>query len=158
MEEVAYHEAGHAYVAVLVGAKVRSVTIEPDDDDGPKRSGDTQVIWPRSKFGRRQFQEKSALVALAGPVAEMIYTGDPFHPAHVAEWGKDWQDALQAAAGLEPEPQRQVAYLEQITLELYRLLHHDQHWAGLAALADHLLAHETLESDDVVEILENWKC
>jgi hypothetical protein len=26
----AYHEAGHAFVAIYVGARVRSVTIEPD--------------------------------------------------------------------------------------------------------------------------------
>ena len=36
MSEIsAYHEAGHAFVAVYVGARVRSVTIAPDRDDGP---------------------------------------------------------------------------------------------------------------------------
>ena len=35
MSEVsAYHEAGHAFMAFYVGARVRSVTIEPDWDDG----------------------------------------------------------------------------------------------------------------------------
>ena len=158
MEELAYHEAGHAYVAVYVGAKVRSVTIEPDDDDGPQRSGDTQVIWKRSKFSDQQFFEKSVLVALAGPVAEMIYTGDPFHPALVAEWAGDWADALKTAEGLEKDAAKRVAYLERTTLELYRLLNRDDHWAAVAALADHLLAHETLESQDIIEILDSWWC
>ena len=32
MSEIsAYHEAGHAFMAIYVGARVRSVTIEPDD-------------------------------------------------------------------------------------------------------------------------------
>ncbi len=47
-EVIAYHEAGHALVAVLLGGKVKQVTIEPDDDDGPDRQGDTQVLWRRS--------------------------------------------------------------------------------------------------------------
>src|SRR5579863_4685196 len=47
-ELIAYHEAGHALMAVLLGGKVKQVTIEPDDDDGPARQGDTQVYWRRS--------------------------------------------------------------------------------------------------------------
>lgn len=157
MEIVAYHESGHAYIAVKVGARVRSITIEPDDD-GPHRSGDTQVVWKRSKFSQREFLEKSALVALAGPVAEMIYTGDAFHPGLVAEWSADWQDALRALEPLQPDPAQRVAQLEQLTLELYRTLSNDEHWAGLAALADHLLAHETLDAAQIREILDNWRC
>ena len=42
-ELTAYHEAGHAFVAISVGVNVRSVTIRPDDDDGPERFGDTQA-------------------------------------------------------------------------------------------------------------------
>ena len=38
-EITAFHEAGHVYAAIFVGAKVRSVTIDPDNDDGPNRSG-----------------------------------------------------------------------------------------------------------------------
>lgn len=30
-ELIAYHEAGHALMAVLLGGKVKQVTIEPDD-------------------------------------------------------------------------------------------------------------------------------
>ena len=32
-EIVAYHEAGHALMALLLGGKVKHATIEPDDDD-----------------------------------------------------------------------------------------------------------------------------
>ena len=47
MSEIsAYHEAGHAFMAIYVGARVRHVTIEPDRDDGPERHADIQVEWP----------------------------------------------------------------------------------------------------------------
>ena len=37
-ELTAYHEAGHALMALLLGGKVKQVTIEPDNDDSPGRS------------------------------------------------------------------------------------------------------------------------
>jgi hypothetical protein len=77
MEATAYHEAGHVFMASYLGARVRSVMIEPDRDDGPDRFGDTQVDWDHSRFTARELHEKSVLVALAGPVAEMIHRGEP---------------------------------------------------------------------------------
>lgn len=151
----AYHEAGHAFMALYVGARVRSVTIDPDRDDGPDRHGDTQVEWPLEQFTNQEYQEKTALVALAGPVAEMIHSTDTFHPGLVPEWASDWRVAWNAAAFILDEPKRLV-WLEQATRELYRLLTEDDHWAAVAAIVDHLLAYETLESEELEEIVEHW--
>jgi len=152
----AYHEAGHAFVAIYVGARVRSVTIDPDWDDGPARHGDVQIEWRVGEFTERELCEKSILVALAGPVAEMIHSGDPFHPAFVAEWAADWSDAWDAAAALHANKQRRLTYLEQTTVNLYQTMQRDDYWAALAAIVDHLLAHETLEGEQVEEIVEQW--
>lgn len=156
MEPTAYHEAGHAYVAVYLGAKVRSVTIDPDNDDGPERFGDTQIIWRRSRLSEKQFRERAIQVSLAGPVAEMLYTGDPFHPGLVAEWAHDWQTAWELADLLFVDQRKRLEYLEQMTGVLYRLLDSEPHWSAVAALADHLLAHETLESEEVRDIISDW--
>lgn len=156
MEPTAYHEAGHAYVAVYLGAKVRSVTIDPDNDDGPERFGDTQIIWRRSRLSEKQFRERAIQVSLAGPVAEMLYTGDPFHPGLVAEWAHDWQAAWELADLLFVDQRKRLEYLEQMTGVLYRLLDSEPHWSAVAALADHLLAHETLESEEVRDIISDW--
>lgn len=155
-ETSAYHEAGHALLAVYVGARVNSVTIDPDRDDGPQRYADAQVEWPTGELTGRELHERIILVALAGPVAEMIYTGNPYHPGLVAEWAVDWQLALKSAGQLFPTEQKQMAYLEQATVQLYRLLDRDDYWAALAAVADELLAHETLEGDDVEDIVGQW--
>ena len=152
----AYHEAGHAFMAIYVGVRVRSVTIEPDRDDGPERHADIQVEWSLDQFTTRDLHEKSVLVALAGPVAEMIYSGEPDHPGFVAEWAADWRAAWEATAPLVPGEHKRLAYLEQTTAQLYRLLDRDDHWAALAAIVDNLLAHETLEGEEVEDIMRQW--
>lgn len=86
----------------------------------------------------------------------MIYRDEPFHPGLVAEWVVDWNLAWEAAARLIKTDRERLAYLEQSTLRLYRLLSRDGHWAALAAIADHLLAHETLDGEDVEDIVREW--
>jgi len=152
----AYHEAGHAFLAIHLGARVRYVTIQPDRDEGPARSGATQIEWPRRRLTERQLRENAVLVALAGPVAESLYDGQPYHPGFVAEWAADWQLAWDAAAELVPQERRRLAHLEQVTAHLYRWLNRDSPWAAIAALADHLLAHETLEEEEVRDIIRPW--
>lgn len=156
MEITAYHESGHAVMAIHVGAEVHSVTVDPDWDDGPQRLGDTQIIWETTGLSEREYHEKRILVALAGPVAEMLYTGDAFHPGMVSEWAADWSEAWEAAAILQPDRQNRLAFLEQTAAELYRVLNSQAFWSALAALADNLLAHETLESEQVEDIVHRW--
>lgn len=152
----AYHEAGHALMAVCVGARVRSVTINPDWDDGPARYADTQIEWPLDQLTDRAYREKSVVVALAGPVAEMIHRGEPYHPGFVAEWASDWTTAWQAMSSLIPNERQRLTYLEQATRRLYQLLQQEDHWAALAGIVDHLLAHETLEGAEIDEIVGQW--
>lgn len=155
-ELVAYHEAGHVLVAVMLGARIRSVTIDPDRDDGPQRYGDTQILWPRGRWSAREQAEKDVQVALGGPVAEMIHSGDPFHPGFVAEWAADWQAAWEAAELFHADEVKRLRYLEQVSLKLHKQLSRNELWAALAAVVDHLLAHDTLEGEQVEEILEAW--
>lgn len=155
-DRLAYHEAGHALMALLLGGKVERVTIEPDRDEGPDREGDTQVLWRRSGIGDKEFARLAVQVSLAGPVAEMIYSGDPYHPGLVAEWAADWREAWDAAAALHAGERPRLAYLEDVSIQLHHRLKQDPMWAALAALADNLLAHETLEGEQVEEIVAEW--
>ncbi len=156
-EETAYHECGHAYVAHLMGARVHSLSIDPDRDDGPLRYGDATIYWPTGQWSDTEWRKRAISVALAGPVAEMIHRGEPFHPAFQAEWSQDWNVAWDLAARLHSgEPQR-VRFLEQVTRELYRMLSHDDHWCRLATLVDELLAHENLDEEQIREALGVWE-
>lgn len=155
-DTTAYHEAGHAFAAVRLGASVRLVTIAPDDDDGPRRYGDTQIEWEQAAGETHELHQKAILVSLAGPVAEMIYSGEPLHPGFVPEWSSDWKLAWEAAAALHINERARLAFLEQATAEMVRLFKQDDNWAGLARIVDELLAHETLEGDLVHDIVSRW--
>ena len=156
LELTAYHEAGHALVAVVVGARIVSLTIDPDRDDGPRRYGDVQLQWPAETGAVKSLLQSQLLVAMAGPVAEMIYLGETPHPGMVAEWAADWREAAALAQRLVAEPGARLAYLEAQTSKLYHRLRRDEYWAAVAAIADELLAHEWLEDEQVRELVEYW--
>ena len=143
-------------MACYVGARVSAVTIDPDWDEGPARHADIQVEWPAGTLSDRDLRQRLAQVALAGPVAEMIYVGDPFHPGLVPEWAADWRVAWRAIETLVPDQRRRLAYLEALTVQLHQLLRQDQPWAAIAAIVDHLVAHERLEGEEVEAILAQW--
>jgi ATP-dependent Zn protease len=86
----------------------------------------------------------------------MIHSGEPYHPGFVAEWAADWKTAWEAVAPLIPAERRRLVYLEQATVKLHRLLQQDEYWAALAAIVDNLLAHETLEGEEVEDIVRQW--
>lgn len=155
MDETCYHESGHILMALLLGARVTHATIEPDRDDGPERYGDIRVLWPRAELTDKAFAEKLVLTALAGPVAELIYTGEPYHPGFVAEWADDWKQAFAAAEPIVRDERRRLAWLESQIRRVYTLLN-EQYWPAVAALADELSAHETLEEEQIREAVEPW--
>ena len=132
------------------------VTITPDWDDGPRRYGDTQVGWPRRRFTGRELGEKLVLVALAGPVAEMIYRGEPLHPATVSEWADDWRQASEEASPWVPDARLRTRWLEGRVIGLHGTLGESPAWEAIAGVADHLLAHETLEQDAYEDLIQVW--
>jgi hypothetical protein len=152
-ELTAYHEAGHAVVAQMLGGIVSRITIEPENDDGPERFGDTQVLWRRSQLTDTAHPKRLVEVCLAGPVAEMIYSGNPYHPGLVAEWAVDWREAWIAAIPLHAKEEPRLKFLEQTSIQLYHRVKRDEIWAVLASVADNLLAHATLDQDQFADVV-----
>lgn len=159
MPTLAYHEAGHGLVATLLGARVQLLTLEPQDDapDGLAREGDSHIEWPMAEMSLSDLSERSLLVALAGPAAEVLYTGEERNPALVPEWAADWREALAQVSNLVyASPQHRTLYLQERWAQVSQLLSDERHWAALAALATELDAHESLEHNQVEEILAVW--
>ena len=154
-ETTAWHEAGHAMMAVLCGGTIERVTIEPPDDDGPVRYGDTVTRW--SGMSPRQLAEAEVRVSLAGPVAEMIFCGKRMELDGVKEWSGDWATAMNAARALSKNDSSARKLLNVVSEEIYRTFDCANAWAAVSAIADELLAHETLEHDSVRDTVGFWQ-
>ncbi|TWT76951.1 hypothetical protein Pla123a_23760 [Posidoniimonas polymericola] len=169
----AYHEAGHAVVAYALGAAVEQVRLGgfDDPDDLPHRFGDVRVNWGRvdpriagtrgagtrgaGKGADWQLQ-RELLTVLAGPVAEMIYRGEPAHPALHGPSQGDWAQAWELCRVAVPHPELRTRLLETLTTSLRQAIEREAWWAAVAAVADELLAHETLDQEQTEEILGFW--
>lgn len=159
----AYHEAGHAVVAYALGAAVEQVQLGGFDDteELPRRFGDVRVNWGRvdphgaGKGADWQLQ-RELLTILAGPVAEMIYRGEPAHPALHGPSQGDWAQAWELCRPAVPNPELRTRLLEALTAAVRQALERDAWWAAVAAVADELLAHEALDQEQTDEILGFW--
>lgn len=157
MSEIcAYHECGHAVMAIKLGGVVHSLSIDPDWDDGPLREGDVEVHWPSNSWGIKQIHKSSIQVSLAGPAAEMVYTREPYHPALVKEWQWDWETAWKLGETFFSDERARLSFLEQTTRQIYQWYSGDQVWQAVAALADELLAHEILERPEIHDAVLRW--
>ena len=139
----AWHEAGHALAAHLLGGVVRELTLESERDDF---DGHVAVEWPATKAALHA--RRLALVALAGPVAELMFRGAVPNAAVLSAWRRDWAEAEAQLAHLEADPSRRVAMRHGILRELYESFDDVDNYEQLARLADALDAHGTL--DDVL--------
>lgn len=152
-DTTAYHEAGHAVVACVQGGRIVRITIEPDEDD---LYGDTEVAWQMNNVDRKQHILREIRTLMAGPITEAIYTEQEDIFEVTTESSADWLRAAQFASQLFPSAGKQSKLLAQLAQEVRDLIGRDKIWSAIAALADELEAHETLEQEPVEEILEFW--
>ena len=153
----AYHEAGHAVVGYLLGGRIESVSLGGDgSDDLPNRFGDCRVNWgPVDAVADWQLQ-REILTLLAGPVAEMVYRGEKLHPAFFGPWSEDWQQSMIRAQVISEDPAVRTRALEMLIIRLHQWLSGRDCWAAIAAVADHLLAHEYVQEEELAETLAFW--
>ena len=73
-EITAYHEAGHAFVALQLGARVLSMTVDPEADDDLPRHGDTEIGWPQDEFSESYFTDLISFISLDGSGRVTLHT------------------------------------------------------------------------------------
>lgn len=144
----AYHEAGHCVMAVLCGARACHASVSPEEDNF---YGKVDIQWN----GRRKYVDEIAVI-LAGPVAEMIYRGEPLHPGFVPQWCLDWQQAWAIARPRATSDVHCLTMLEQMVAKLYRSMSEDRLWAAIAAVQDLLAAHEDIEHEQIAYEVQAW--
>jgi len=153
METAAYHEAGHAVIASVLGGKVVTVSIESESSEV---DGDAVVAWKRGGRSDREMALDDIRVALAGPVAEMVHAGEYDYLRIREEHALDWKIALASLRSLGLTIDREAAMLQKTVAELYQTVRRDAIWSAIADVADLLAVHGTIEGDAVNQTVEFW--
>ena len=129
-EDLAYHEAGHTVVALLLGRNVARVSIVRDDSARGVRVPSFEEDAPSDPAAARD----KALILLAGAAAQQVRSpGNPRQPD-----AKDWPRAealVGSESALETQWARAVALLET-----------PEHWQRVQRIAQALLREHVLDS------------
>lgn len=140
-----YHEAGHVVMALRLGAEVSLVSIERADDDDAF-AGRTVALW--RGFEERERLRRTAMVALAGPVAERHWRGEVPVLEALQAWHHDW---LEVASALRRQADPGAA-LRAWLRDVHAAITDEVTWARLCCVADALEAHGTLDEGLLEEL------
>jgi ATP-dependent Zn protease len=130
-QATAYHEAGHAVVALALGRPVQRVSILPDRE----RLGHCE--FKKGKFKPSEdWLEREILIALGGLAAEARFTGD-------YAWGGAARDHRYVhSLAVQRAGERQAGRLTQRLLaKAEHLLAQESNWRAVELIAAELLEH-----------------
>ena len=109
-----------------------------------------------AKAVARDIEIAELKVSLAGPVAELTYDNARESIANCGEFAADWQQAVLSASRLKPERSR-AKFLAEMERQVWNFFEDENVWAATCAVADELLAHETIEHDQVADVWAFWE-
>ena len=140
LKATAFHEAGHAVMALILDRAISKVTIAPGQSHlGVQRLGACHLQKGRSK-NSQDFLEDEVMILLAGMVAESQITGQYCHQGAA----QDLRFVRRMLASRN-EGERQIERLER------RLLNKTEHhlldknaWDAVERIAKELIQHETI--------------
>ena len=125
----AYHEAGHAVVALVLGRQVHHVSILPNRE----RLGVCEFRKPTTRPSE-DWVEREILISLGGIAAEARHTG-------VHAWGSAGRDIqyVQALAIERAGERRADRYALRMLSKAEHLIGQDENWRAIELIAKALL-------------------
>jgi len=150
---VAFHEAGHAWMMVIEGLSVRSVTV----DTGSSAQGDTRGLTiSETPMDENNFElaRRFARVALTGSLAEHYLMGqwdDEILQARAYDDEKA-RSAL-AMSGEELLPEEMDYTIHSISNEVLEQISQLKAWDKITIIAYALMENEILTGDDIFILL-----
>ena len=155
LRATAFHEAGHAVAAFMLGRAFTRVSIKPDDLTVGRCSFRTPGTWYRPEeemsAPTRRMLEHRIMISLAGPETEARATG-AFDPQASQE---DLDRALDHACLMAADPSEASAYVEWLRLRTVNLMKQDGFWNAVRALAETLLRRNELPYRHARIVIQN---
>ena len=141
----AWHEAGHALVAAIVGRPIQKVTVAPANlQTGGVRLGAVKFQKGRSK-STNDWLEDEVLILLAGMVAESKFTGQ-----YCESGARQDLRAVRNLIDKRAATERQMEKLERRLLDkVEHLLEQPHHVAALKMIVDELIEKQTIKGRTV---------
>lgn len=131
----AYHEAGHAVMALLMGRSIQKVSIIPS----PNRLGSCTIKKGRAKQVQDRL-EAEILILLAGMAAEGRKSGR--YNAQGAT--QDLQAVEKLAMARSGNPRQATKLVHKMLDKTQHLLAKDATWTAVKVIADELIEHESI--------------
>lgn len=150
----AYHEAGHAVAAVLLGLQLVRVSIAPTPERGSV--GHTEVkplrrvlptggeASPHQRFNA----DVILMMTIAGRVAESHFVGEDRKPDY-----DDLERINELFGQLCLTDREADAYQHWITIRVKTKLVNNLNWRGVVALAEALVEFEIIDGDYATDII-----
>ncbi len=146
---IAYHEAGHAVMAIIVGRPIQKVTISAANiSTGGVRLGACKIRKGRSKPSK-DWLEDEALILFAGMVAESHFTGQYCEIGA----GQDLRNVRSLLSQTRAASQKQLQKLERKLLDKTEyLLSEERISKAIQLVANELMEKTTISGRAVLHL------
>lgn len=156
LRATAYHEAGHAVAAHVQGIKIRKATIKAEGDtlggvEVVQLSQATVAALERGRVtpAQRARIEADVIIDVAGAVAEHRHRGRYSRVGSTMDRDNVANKLLRLSNDAK-EAYLYAAWLQQRTLNLI-----EYYWWAVEAVAQALLANETLTSERIAQVIDD---
>jgi hypothetical protein len=162
MEDVAYHEAGHAVIAEVISNGVSKATILPEANEVKDANNVTTLevkslghVMPNGNLPvspRQQALIKVAYLRAGGLAMEYSYDGDE------EEWGtgnddKQIEEVIKAY-GYEPGTKEHILFIEQASDLCRKMFEDPKVWQAVEDVKDMLLMEYTISGEDIRAVVK----
>jgi len=142
-EEVAYHEAGHAVMAYLIGKRIKKITIIPSDSllgqvehSGFSKKSEELESTDYWNYSMRKLVDGDVMLHYAGQIAQAYYSGKSPEAGSYS----DDQKAAHMAINVTGSAEELDAYLYWLYVRTQKLICSEMNWPLIEAVAKELMS------------------